>query len=628
MSIKQHLSALMFYVCVLFGGVAIAVTLIIEYKNANLLINQNKALMHSTVLKTISVNITTERGSLPIKLSDIENNWQQLDASFSVIENNQEVYPYRFKGNNSTQPSALWEIYEQTALSGVKKSLSVGKTPLSEDTNAPINKTSPANKQNTQVTPSFERLKALQNIRLGMANPNNKEALSQAIEDYFVHLENYRLSPLEELISGITFLNISTESRWNDDLIRLVLITGNMQYEPLVVWLFKHNDQFSRADTQRATQTILQIIEPTKIEQTWLLANIKALWEKSVVLPRASVQHFDIVNSQWIVLKTKDKVALAVPFSLEQELTIAKTQLTKLSVLDESDTIALRSDSALSAITPLADAPIKVSRDAWKSETQRQKMFFALKVGLLCALVISLLMVTWMLSQKHKRKMAYIRLRENFINLVSHELKTPLASIRIMVETLHKRNQRNMSIKDYPNKIVYEVDRLWLMVDNLLSLHQIKSGELSLKCETIYLHKMLTLSVQKFNQGNPNTLIFKNSVNTNKVIYADPLLFELVLMNLFSNAIKYCDACEAKICASFDVDKSIIYIKDNGSGIEDDAKGKIFEDFYRQAKHVAKPGTGIGLSLCKQIIDLHGGRIWVDESTANGTTWSIQIAQR
>jgi K+-sensing histidine kinase KdpD len=240
-------------------------------------------------------------------------------------------------------------------------------------------------------------------------------------------------------------------------------------------------------------------------------------------------------------------------------------------------------------------------------------------------LILSLLLLTKWFVTRQRKKLEYIELRENFINLVSHELKTPLASIRIMVETLQKRNERELSIKDYPQKIVAEVDHLWFMVDNLLSLNHIKSNELSLNIESQNLHSAIERVKLKLIENAAGKLTIVNNVPMHVRLPVDALLFDLVLINIVSNAIKYCDKAAPIVELSFEPDKQRLLVRDNACGVAHENWQRVFNDFYREDNKLSRQGTGIGLSLCHQIMQLHHGAIYIEESSAEGTLWCVEL---
>ncbi|MGX5172515.1 sensor histidine kinase [Aliikangiella sp. IMCC44653] len=597
----EKVSSILTYLLVLVGGFSMLFMLSVEYREAKRLIDDNQFLMKNTVIKTLTTNISNRSASYPLTSTEIASNWKRLPLNFMANQQGKWLFPFRFNGLQGNNLSTLWQHYD-------------------------LNKTLGEKELSALSSASQLRLESLRNIKQALKS-NDQAKLAQEVENYFSLVENYQLSILEEIISSLRFLQLEEDTRWNVELIQLIVFEGSNQLTPLIDFIFKHNDKLSREDIDLAISKIEVILESANIDASWFNQSINELWKPNLSLNIDSLKEYAIIHNKWIMVHASEGLMLFLPFSIETELTTVEKMLKLQGVLDADDKISIGDTQGEKMVRTIVDLPFDIKRATWIEQRKQQSNFFKVKIALTLTFVISLLVVVAFISYRNKKKSEFIDLRENFINLVSHELKTPLASIRIMIETLQKRHNRNLSIKDYPDKIITEVDRLWLMVDNLLSLNQIKSGELELNLDKVNLGSLVERVYEKFSEYQSKQLIFINNIQSDSVSFVDPLLFELVIINLFSNSIKYCDKSEVKIEASFDSKQRKLIFTDNACGIQRSNWSRVFDDFYRDTSTNAKQGTGVGLSLCKQIMKIHRSSITITASSKNGTTWEIVLPE-
>ncbi len=219
--------------------------------------------------------------------------------------------------------------------------------------------------------------------------------------------------------------------------------------------------------------------------------------------------------------------------------------------------------------------------------------------------------------------------RKDFVANVSHELKTPLTSIKGFVETLlegaleDKDNNRNFL------KIVRDhADRLNSLVDDLLSLSHLESKDITLQKESFDLKQEMDKVIFGFkSQSKSKNIDIKNELPANTQVVADKHKIEQVLTNIIDNAIKFNKDKGNIIIYSREADGKIkIIIEDSGIGIPEKDIPRIFERFYRvdKARSRQLQGTGLGLSIVKHIIELHNGNVGVESTEGLGSKfWFI-----
>ena len=221
------------------------------------------------------------------------------------------------------------------------------------------------------------------------------------------------------------------------------------------------------------------------------------------------------------------------------------------------------------------------------------------------------------------------KVRRDFIANISHELRTPTASLKVLAETLQEGAIDDPNVaKGFLDKINVETDRLAQMVSELNELSRIESGEVSLKKELIDIGEVVALVVERLKpQADRAELSLAVDIPSGiPRALADKERVEQVLVNLLHNAIKFTHSggrinCVAKIEGN-DISVSVV---DTGIGIPADDLPRIFERFYKADKARAGGGTGLGLAIAKHIVEAHGGKIWAESIEGKGSTFTFTL---
>lgn len=222
-------------------------------------------------------------------------------------------------------------------------------------------------------------------------------------------------------------------------------------------------------------------------------------------------------------------------------------------------------------------------------------------------------------------------MRKEFVANVSHELKTPLTSIKSYTETLLEGALDNREMAEQFLRVINsEADRMARLVRDLLQLSsldykQVKWNKKDADLVQIVKNSVFKLYMTAKNKKQKMTLI----TSEDKMMgYFDSDRIEQVILNVITNAIKYTpDGGEIKVFLERVGNQSIIRVTDNGIGIPKEDIPRLFERFYRvdKARSREMGGTGLGLSIAKQIIEAHEGRIWIESVYGEGTEVIIQL---
>ena len=222
--------------------------------------------------------------------------------------------------------------------------------------------------------------------------------------------------------------------------------------------------------------------------------------------------------------------------------------------------------------------------------------------------------------------------RKEFIADISHELKTPIFAAQGFVHTLIDGAVRDKSVRmKFLKKAAKSLDGLDLLVQDLLTLSQIETGDIKMHFENIDLYKLVEEIIDQFEnkKAEKKEIEFKINSSSKKImVYADWQRMNQVMTNLISNAIKYSQETGI-VTVTFDVGKKQVTtkVKDEGEGISPEHINRIFERFYRVDKSRSRErgGTGLGLAIVKHIMEGHGSKVEVESVPGKGSVFSFKL---
>ncbi|MGY6561331.1 MAG: sodium:solute symporter family transporter [Luteibaculaceae bacterium] len=224
--------------------------------------------------------------------------------------------------------------------------------------------------------------------------------------------------------------------------------------------------------------------------------------------------------------------------------------------------------------------------------------------------------------------------KDEFLSLVTHELRTPITSIKALSEILLDTEDITDEEKNqFLKTIIKESDRLSRLISQVLDLEKLESGNQKLTIGELKIKEIIddaSSAVASIIQNKKITLNVSVSPNL-PTMYGDKDRITQVIINLLSNAAKYAKAQNGVITvAAYHLDNALkVSVQDNGEGIDAQVETLIFDKFF-QAKNNNKkvPGSGLGLAICKQIVNLHEGKIWVESSPGNGAKFCFTIPSK
>jgi two-component system phosphate regulon sensor histidine kinase PhoR len=217
-----------------------------------------------------------------------------------------------------------------------------------------------------------------------------------------------------------------------------------------------------------------------------------------------------------------------------------------------------------------------------------------------------------------------------FVSAVSHEIKTPLASVKAYAEMLADGDADGdaETQQKFLNIIEVQTDRMTRLLDSMLDIARIESGVVRVDKRLVSLNELIESGAKLMAPAaaEKNLTVHQLLSSLYLPVNADPDMFSRVVMNLVSNAIKYTDRDGSITLRSLiQGDRAVLEVEDTGRGIPSEALPKLFQKFYRVKENAGvAPGTGLGLSLVRHIVEeVHDGKIEVESEVGQGSTFRV-----
>ena len=236
------------------------------------------------------------------------------------------------------------------------------------------------------------------------------------------------------------------------------------------------------------------------------------------------------------------------------------------------------------------------------------------------------------LSTQNERLRELDRLKDEFIGLVSHELRTPLVSIIGYIELLREEGTNGPNAGQFAEVIDRNAQRLLRLVGDLLFLSRIQSGQLAMEFRSADLAGIAACVVEEMRpEAQRKHVSLTLRVAAAPCLAVDPTRIAQLLGNLISNAVKFTPGGgRVEVRVGREGDQAVLAVADTGTGFSAADRERIFERFFRTAiaTRQAVPGTGLGLTITKAIVDAHHGTIAVDSDEGRGSTFTICLPLR
>jgi len=230
------------------------------------------------------------------------------------------------------------------------------------------------------------------------------------------------------------------------------------------------------------------------------------------------------------------------------------------------------------------------------------------------------------LKQAFDREDKLHKQQRNFMLSVTHELKSPLASIKLYIQTILKRELDREQQSQFLNNSLKDIERLDDLVENVLIATKLDSKQVQLQKESFNFSEAVCKIADRLQVYSCTTQSIKLNVEPDIHLKGDTFALSSVVTNLLENAIKYSPACEQVSVKLYREKGDVVFsVADFGIGIPDEEKKKVFDKFYRVGSENTRKtkGTGLGLYIVKSVLDKHQAQIKIKDNKPTGTIFEI-----
>ena len=266
----------------------------------------------------------------------------------------------------------------------------------------------------------------------------------------------------------------------------------------------------------------------------------------------------------------------------------------------------------------MEDSVVRISNGELDTEVKISKE------GLLQEISIAIKQMTLKLKNHIVRLKKLEELRSNFVQDITHEIKTPIATINSAIELLDTKNSITGSDRECFDIILSQTDNINKLVNDILTLSEIELEQTNenKKFTNFNLNKMVEKAISYVNIQKTNICFLPKC---NLEVFANEDLLITAIINLLSNAIKYSESSKIDVITEQEDNQIRISVKDYGIGIQEQHLDKLFSRFYRvdKARSRQTGGTGLGLAIVKHIAQLHKGYVSVKSEVGKGSTFRI-----
>lgn len=239
------------------------------------------------------------------------------------------------------------------------------------------------------------------------------------------------------------------------------------------------------------------------------------------------------------------------------------------------------------------------------------------------------------LAESNARLQQADQMKDQFLAMASHELRTPITSIHGRMQLLQRRLRRQdpqnpewLPVRDSLNKMDEQIQRLTVLVSELLDINTLRSGRMPLHLVPCDLCGLCQHIVEEQHPPAGRSIDLRLPAHP-VVVQADQGRLSQVVSNLVTNALKYSPA-QTRICVEVSQrpGEALLAVSNEGPVLSEEQQKALFQPFYRspETQASATPGWGLGLAICQEIVLQHGGRIWVESSAEKGTTFFVTLA--
>ena len=482
--------------------------------------------------------------------------------------------------------------------------------------------------------PVLERLALAQTVHTSLGS-KDRASIETAVRAFLMHRSRFSLAAEVDLPLTLATLGALHERAAPDPAWVRGLLAGRPSGEAsvreagLMGQLLRRRDRFTEAEFHALAAQVASLARSYGIPHDLFLARVQ---DRHVDPPPLDdLLEGPVVDSRmrWY-LEPSEPDVVGFAFDQAEMLDRVREEMVARSMIGPSETVSafgVGSD-AHPSLVPADRLELRVSDLELRAEVPAAERRLATKTALVAGTTLLVFFVFGFGLAWQRRERALVELKQDFVSAVSHELRTPLASVRLLAETLERRLEGDSRSKDYPTRIVREIDGAAFLVENILSFQRIDKGRWQLSPERLDLAELFLRSAEDLSRQLGRSVrleVFGGPALLN----LDAELARLLASNLVKNAILYNEQSEVRIHLTVrkDRDHVVVLVRDNGIGVPSEEQKMIFDDFQRgsRAGRSRRPGSGLGLGLVRRVMSLHRGRVRLLSSDTTGTEFELEF---
>lgn len=276
---------------------------------------------------------------------------------------------------------------------------------------------------------------------------------------------------------------------------------------------------------------------------------------------------------------------------------------------------------------PIADKNSSAYQKQWRTIDHQQQRNTKKYIGEGATFLLLIIFGAAYIYRLVRRQFRLQQQQQNFMMAITHELKTPISVARLNLETLQKHQLPENRKQQLIRTTLEETSRLDALINNILISSQLDGNAYKTTKETLDFSSLVNAVADQLSNRYPGRKIV-SSVQPGVSLNGDEMLLKLLVSNLLENANKYSSNTSPIICKLFQKERWIILqVSDEGIGIPDDEKVKVFDKFYRVGNEQTRStkGTGLGLFICRKIAQQHDATISITDHAPAGTTFTVSF---
>ncbi len=460
----------------------------------------------------------------------------------------------------------------------------------------------------------------------------DRPAIEQAVRGVLAHRASFVINTTSDIpytVAVLSLLEEKTEPQRTlmESLLRLGLTSARgARIEGLQRQLLLHRDRFTEPDLRNLRDRIVALCEPHNVLYSDFSARVDEPPGAVLALPSEINEPMLVHSGRWYIEPARDQKIYGISLHHKAVLDEITSTMRERAIIGPDDEVR---GGPRAATVSVSDIALDIESESWAPAIERVHDRYRLKAALEVVIAVLVFGVMGLGAWVYRRRHRFLELKSDFVSAVSHELRTPLASIRLMAETLERRTKDLPKARDYPSRIIKDVDGLSFLVENILSFNRLSRGRWTAKLQPVRLADVVARIDDERDHWARRSAELTMAGVEDVTLHADPDLLQLLLTNLARNACQYNerDTAQVRVAAERGTDAWLVLVSDNGVGIPASERERIFDDFYRAGagKRSGERGSGLGLAICRKIMEAHRGTIRVASTSERGTTFELRF---